>query len=242
MWIKKIFRKLFKKKDKEEFKIIPPKPKMDFSDIKFEMNIKSICYYEKLTGKSFFNLGDDDVLDMLYSIYMVNNPDKYLKRESFFNLLGREDIAKYFIRKFSMYGDIMQQFIKDEDTKNIPSKDNPEKTIKITDYATTLIIKYGVDAHYVFYEMDVWELNELFEQIDSKLKEDLSQKRFWTYMNIMPHIDTKKCKGPEQLLPFDWEKELIKERKERDLKNNMFAIKNMLGKSLFGNKEVKKDG
>ena len=70
----------------------PSKPRMDFSDIKFDLNIRSICYFEKLTNKSFFTMGEDDIFDMFYSIYMANNPDKKMRREVFMGIIEREDI------------------------------------------------------------------------------------------------------------------------------------------------------
>ena len=115
-------------------------------------------------------------------------------------------------------------------------------TNTITDYATSLIIDYGVDAHYVMYEMKLWEIPLFFEAVSTKMMRDMEQKRFWTYLNIMPHIDTKKCKSPEALLPFKWEKGKRQERAEQNLKNNLYAVKHTIGKSIFGDKDKKENG
>lgn len=238
---------LFKKKQKtieEPINVKPLKtPKMDFSTIKFDFNIKSICYFESLVNKSFFDMNEDDVFDMLYSIYMVNNPDKKIKKQSFFNIIQREDIMKWMLKKYVDNAAIWNQF----QTKTKLSTDgqsmeqqDASKT-RMIDYVSTLIIEYGMDAHYVYYEMDIWEIGELFEAIETKLKRDAIEKRFWTYLMISPHIDTKKCKSPEAFLPFEWEKESIKKRREQELKNNMFAIKNTIGKSIFAGKEKKNE-
>ena len=53
-------------------------------------------------------------------------------------------------------------------------------------------------------------------------------------IKVLPHIDSKKCKSPEALVPFEWEKEARKKKAEQELKNNEYAIKNMIGKSIFG--------
>lgn len=229
MWER--IKKLFKRETK-----ILKKPKMDFSDIKFDFNIKSICYFEKLSGKSFFNSDNEDVMLMLYSIYMVNNPDKKMKKEIFFRLLEREDILKWMLKEYTTASTIWQQFVSDSDGENSQRKE--DTTIRMIDYAMTLIIEYGMDAKYVFYEMDMWEIGELFNAIETKLKRDAVDKRFWAYVNIMPHIDTKKCKSPESLIPYEWEKETIKQKKENELNNNMYAIKNTIGKSIFGDKDM----
>lgn len=64
-----------------------------------------------------------------------------------------------------------------------------------------------MEPHYVNYELDIWEMGQYFDMIDLKTKKELIEKRFWTYLNMAPHIDTKKCKGPESLIKFEWEQE-----------------------------------
>ena len=50
-WLKYLFKK-------KEIKVVEPqKNKMDLSKYKINLNVKSICYFEKLTGKSFFGFG-----------------------------------------------------------------------------------------------------------------------------------------------------------------------------------------
>ena len=230
MWER--IKKIFKRKPKT-LNI----PKMDFSDIKFIFNIKSICYFEKLSGKSFFTIDDEDIMLVLYSIYMVNNPDKKMKKEIFFKLLEREEVFKWMVREYTLASMIWQQFVSQTEVETKSSK-NEDTSLRMLDYAMTLIIEYGMDAKYVFYEMDMWELGELFTAIENKIKKDAIEKRFWSYINIMPHIDTKKCKSPESLIPYEWEKETIKKRKENDINKNMYAIKNTIGRSIFGDKEV----
>lgn len=235
MW-KKI-KNLFKKK--EEIKIIIPKPKIDFSDIKFELNIKSICYFEKITGLSFYEFTEDYIIELFYSIFIVNNPSKTMTLSAFTFLIEREDVAMFFSKSFTECSDMISQIPTDvSNTQLIEGVENTQVK-KITDYATTLIVEYGMDIDYVMYKMSLWELNSIFEAIDAKVKKDLINQRFWAYINIMPHIDTKKVKTPQMLIPFEWEKEEIKNAKERELKNNMFAIKNMIGKSIFGDKDGK---
>lgn len=231
----KWFKKLFKKKSTEVENVISKPKRLKMDDVNFKFNIKSICYFETLTDKSFFEITDEDIFDMLYSIYMVNNPDKMLKRETFMNIIQRRDILIWMINEYSKFSEIISQFkIPEQDNKsdNIISDDT--RKIRISDYVSTLIIEHGVDPHYIYYEMDIWEIPILFEAIDTKIKKELTDKRFWTYMSISPHIDTKKCKSPDALIPFEWEKENKKKNRELELKNNAFAIKNMLGKSIFG--------
>lgn len=234
MWsfIKKLFTKT-----KEDVK---PKFKIDFSDIKFNFNLKAICTFEKLADKSFFEMLDDDICLLLYSIYIVSNPEKPMKKEIFFAMMEREDIARWMVRKYTSISGVIEQF-KQKEIQNETNKSEDKPIARITDYITTLVVEYGVDIHYVNYEMDIWEITEYFEAIDTKVKKDALDKRFWSYIGIMPHIDTKKCKGPEYLVPYEWEKENIRHKQEKELNNNMYAIKNMIGTNIFG-KKVEKDG
>ena len=111
MW--NFIKNIFKKKKVEDK---PAKVKMDFSNVKFNFNIKSICAFEKLVDKSFFQMTEEDILPLLYSIYLVSNPDKPMRMEIFFSLLEREDIAKWFINKYTSITNVIEQFkIKEEE-------------------------------------------------------------------------------------------------------------------------------
>jgi hypothetical protein len=234
MW--NYIKKLFKKKEVIEDK--PKKIKMDFSNVNFKFNIKSICAFEKLIDKSFFEMADEDIFYLLYAIYITNNPDKPIKQSTFFMMLENKEITKWMITQYSLITEMCEQFKNNSDDEKKSTNDEPIKA-RIMDYASTLIIEYGINPHYVMYEMDIWELSEYFNAIDTKLKKDAINDRFWAYVNVMPHIDTKKCKSPQHLVPFEWEKESIKKKQESELKNNMHAINNMIGKSIFGDKEDK---
>ena len=232
----KWLKKLFKKEENVDIKVVPAKPKMDLSEIKFHLNIKSICYFERFTGKSFYAFDEEDIMKLLYSIFIVNNPKYNISFDAFNYLLKVPEISKYLSNNFVNCTNIMQQLpvVLNGATSG---GNNEMPDAKIQDFVVALITDYGLDAHYVMYEMDLWELTDFFNAIESNTKKEMLDKRFWTYLQIMPHIDTKKCKSPEELLPFEWEKETIKKRKEDDLNKNMYAIKNMIGKSIFGNKD-----
>lgn len=238
------FKRIFAKED-NNIKITLPKNKMEFRDIKFKFNIKSICYFEKLKNKSFFELGEDDIFDLLYSIYMVNNPDKQMKQNVFINIITkREDIFKWMMREYMTAAEIWTQFQdiyveKEDPNSNIGIKE--AKPSRMGDFVSTLIIEYGVDPHYIYYEMDMWEISQLFEAIDTMVKRKLEEERFWTYLKIAPHIDIKKCKSPEALIPFDWDKDKIHKKQMEELENNAYAVKSLIGGNIFGKKE-NKDG
>ena len=233
-WVKSLFKK-------EEIKVVKPqKNKMDLSKYKINLNVKSICYFEKITGKSFFGFGEEDVMYLLYACFFINNPETKISYNVFMGIMQNEQIAKWAFSQFQDALSLVHQFNKSIDEQK-EDKSSTGQTSTMTDFATSLIIDYGMDAKYVMYDMDIWEIEEYFEAVNTHIKREMEMERFWTYIKVLPHIDSKKCKSPEALVPFEWEKETRKKKAEQELKNNEYAIKNMIGKSIFGD-DNKEDG
>lgn len=229
-WIKNLFKK-------EEIKVVEPqKNKMDLSQYKMGLNIKAICYFEKITGKSFFGFGEEDIMHLLYACFLINNPETKISFKVFMGIMQNEQIAKWASTQFQDALGIIQQFNKSIEGQK-EDKFSMDQTSTMTDFATSLIIDYGMDAKYVMYDMDIWEIEEYFEAVNTRIKREMELERFWTYIKVLPHIDGKKCKSPEALVPFDWEKDAKKKRNEENLKNNEYAIKHTIGRSIFGDKE-----
>lgn len=229
-WIKNFFKK-------KEIKVVEPqKNKMDLSKYKMSLNIKAICYFEKITSKSFFNFSEEDAIYLLYSCFLINNPETKISFNVFMNIMQNEQIAKWASTQFQDALGIIQQFNKSIEGQK-EEKFSMGQTSTMTDFATSLIIDYGMDAKYVMYEMDIWEIEEYFEAVNTHIRREMEMERFWTYIKILPHIDSKKCKSPEALVPFDWEKEMKKKKDEENLKNNEYAVKNMIGRNIFGDKK-----
>lgn len=234
-WIKNLLKK-------EEIKVVEPqKNKMDLSQYKMGLNIKAICYFEKITGKSFFGFGEEDVLYLLYACFLINNPETKISFNVFMGIMQNEQIAKWASTQFQDALGIIQQFNKSIDEQK-EEKFSMDQTSTMTDFATSLIIDYGMDAKYVMYDMDIWEIEKYFEAVNTHIKRKMELERFWTYIKVLPHIDSKKCKSPEALVPFDWEKDAKKKRNEENLKNNEYAIKHTIGRSIFGDKDKTQDG
>lgn len=222
---------------------------MDFSKYKMSLSIKSICLFERLSGKSFFLMDMDDSLTLVYSIFIASNPELKLTQDMFGYMCGNNrKILKWVA---SQYKEIMEQTAPElmtgkeeetaEDAESKPQEDT--KVLTVTDMATSLVIDYGMDAHYVMYEMSLWELKPFFDAADTKVKRHMEEERLWAYIGVAPHIDGKKIKSPEQLLPFQWEKNQRKEKMENEMKKNEYAIKGgLIGRNIFGEKEEKKDG
>lgn len=205
---------------------------MDFKDLHIRVNIKSICYFEKITKKSFFSIMTDDIPMLAYCCFVVNNPGNLVSFDAFLIMLKNKKIAKWLFDSINKEFEHIMQFNAKGITDGEEKEGEEAPSMKMSDIASSLIVRLKMDAHYVMYEMDLWEIQSYFEQWDGMQKSELVDKRFWTYLQIAPHIDSKKIKSPESLVPFKWEEEEIKAKKEQDLKNNMYAMKHTIGMQL----------
>lgn len=57
-------------------------------------------------------------------------------------------------------------------------------------------------------------------------------------MNILPHINSKKCRGPEQLLPFPWESDKKQKRFNDEVEEMTKKLKEL---GIIDDKDEKKD-
>lgn len=247
-WLSRIFKnwlsRIFKKKKKEEIEnnVVIPK-KFNFDNYKYILSIKSICHFENMTKTSFFQFDDTKIIELLYSTFVVSNPEIQITYKAFLFLIENEKFAKWIYSKHKEYSNVIGQFNEDDSSEETPlQKTKSENVMSMSDYATSLVIDYGMDVNYVMYKMNIWEIIEFFEAAATKMKRDMEQKRFWTYLNIMPHINTKKCKTPMDLVPFAWEKGQKEKRLQEDMKNNAYAVKHTIGRSIFGDKDKKVNG
>lgn len=208
---------------------------MDKRELAF--NFKAIMMFEKLSGVSYFDLTDENYVFLIYAMYMVKHPYTYMQFWDFIKIFGNnKKVTKQMITEFGEYMEYLKQY--SDTTPKTEEKDEGETEEKvkqtITDIVAYLITSCGIDPHYVMYEMELWEIEPYMKCAERKKKEELESERLWTYLNISPHIDTKKCKSPEKLIPFPWEKEEQKIKQNQELENNRFAITNMIGKNIFG--------
>lgn len=207
--------------------------KKDYQEFKIKLNMKTILLYEEMSGKSFYDISGEDVMLLIYCALIVNN-DLSLTKAHFDTIMKNEKIAREWINKCKSELDFIQQF-----EKKVEKKDEQDNTLsntdKLTDVVNMLILQHNLDINYVMYEMRLWEIAPLIKTLDEKVKADMAEKRFWTYLTICPHIDSKKVKSPEDLLPFPWEKE---NKKQNALK---FMDEHKTGINAFFNKDKKED-
>lgn len=208
--------------------------KKDYQDFKLKINMKTILLYEEMSGKSFYEVGGEDIMLLIYCALVVNN-DLSITKNHFDIIMKNEKIARELMAKCQSELDFIQQFIK-TDNKVKQETEEVENDNKISNVVNMILLQNNLDMNYVMYEMRLWELAPLIKSIEEKTKADMVEKRFWAYLNICPHIDSKKIKGPEDILPFPWEKDNKKEAAMKFIETNNDAIK------AFFNKNKTEDG
>lgn len=207
--------------------------KKDYQEFKLKINMKTILLYEEMSGKSFYEISGEDMFLLIYCALVVNN-DLTFTKAHFDTIIQNEKIAREWITKCQAELDFIQQFEKkvenNNETQVIEDEDN-----KLTNIINLLILQHNLDINYVMNDMRLWEIAPLMKTLDDKIKADMAEKRFWTYLTICPHIDGKKIKGPEELLPFPWEKENKKQQALKFMDTNKQSI------AAFFNKNKKEE-
>lgn len=207
---------------------------MDYKQFNIKLNMKTLMLFEEMSGKSFYQLDMTDVELLTYCSLVVNN-NETLTYPLFKQVMKNTKIAKSLYEKCSKELEYLGQF--NHHIENTADPDNTSSEIgRITDIVNALILNYNIDINYVMRDMGLWELSSMVKAMEEKTKADMIEKRFWTYMTICPHIDGKKIKGPEQLLPFPWEKKNKKDDALRFMEDNKDAIR------AFFNKNKQEDG
>lgn len=209
--------------------------KKDYQEFKLKLNMKTILLYEEMSGKSFYEVDGEDIMLLVYCALVVNN-DMAITKNHFDIIMKNEKIARELMTKCQSEMDFIQQFTKNYSNTEF-AKDETPKDNKISDIVHMIILQNNLDINYVMYEMRLWELAPLIKAIEEKAKADMVEKRFWSYLNICPHIDSKKIKGPEDVLPFPWEKENKKEKALKFMEDNNEAIK-----AFFNKNSITEDG
>lgn len=179
-----------------------------------KLNIKSIINYERLTGRPFseFRGSEEDVLPLLYCMLVSNNDFKRTYQETIQYLFTDEKFVEEINQRLQQIFLFESQFFnKEEADEKSPSQNsiqNKEESNKvfIHQLVPILVMDCNLDINYVLNEMRYSEIDSYIKYRDDKNKNRLEEKRLFTYLTIMPHINAKKL-SVNELLPFSWEKE-----------------------------------
>lgn len=175
-----------------------------------KLNLKSIMMYEAMTGNSYQDIcngSEEDTIILMYSMYMCNEKNKPCTIERFREILRSDAISKAMAEDLNVAMSIVQRIKVEYDSIECDI-DSDVDSVKLSDIAARLI-SFGLDASYVMYNMELWELPIMLKAYENKRREDMEASRLWTFYAMSPHIDTKKISTPQDLFPFPWEKDVI---------------------------------
>ena len=201
---------------------------LDLTKYKIKLNVASARLFEQISGKSFFNIGEEDAFKLAYSVLVANNPELNFTFGTFMLLLQDKKVANWITREIEKENNFQAQlkFVKKNKLveKAEEGSEDVEALKTISEYASVLIINFGMDAHYVNYEMPLYEMEDYFFVAEMKRRNDLSNQRLFTFLTMLPQLDSKKKISPEDILPFPWEQNAKKANAEEDLKKKQAMI------------------
>lgn len=202
--------------------------KTDFDNYKIKINVASARLFEQLTGKSFFKTDENDILQLAYCSLVANN-DLTISYDVFLLMLETPKIGRWLMSEMEKVTKFQEQLKYVRNNKIEKLNEGAEEEIvstdmMVSDFASALIINYGMDPHYVNYEMALYEMEDYFYAAEMKRRSDLEEKRLFTYLTMLPHLDPKKRRTPEDILPFPWEVKAKKANAAQDLKSRQEMI------------------
>lgn len=190
--------------------------------MKAKLNLQAIRVAERLLKKPFgeFDLTDEEtILTLMYAMVSENN-DEVMTFDQFKSILNMGKIGIKVQRAVSDEMAYIDQFKEEVSGKE-------EKAPYMGDLAA-LLITFGLDAHFVLYEMKLFEIGDYIKAIDEHKKEQMERDRMNTFYSILPHVDHKKIKKPQDIYPFPWEMEQI----ENDALEQLEKDKDMFNKFM----------
>lgn len=171
-----------------------------------------------MTGRSFQTMSfenEDDLYRLLYCAYWVGTgcdaPYEIFER----TLRKNPKYLSQAIYQISHYNTLSRQF---SVLTPVVEKDSDEEGSTpsfMGDIAAHLVVEGGLDARYVMRDMTIEDMLLFIKAIDNKQRQTAESQRMWTYISILPHVDKKKLKTPQNLIMFPWEVESRKQEAEK---------------------------
>ena len=184
-----------------------------------KLNIKSIIKFEQFTNKSFNEIdytNTDDLLKLMYCIVLSNNPDVFTYEE-FLELIKSKKISKTISDKLSTEIKLIDLFANKE-VKEVTEEQPEREVIFIKDIAAILVVNVGLDINFVMNEMSINDISLYMEAYNKSVKQQMESSRLWTYLSVIPHIDTSKINSPSKFYPLPWELEKQLEQDKTEFK------------------------
>ncbi len=187
-----------------------------------KLNLKAISIYEGIKKVSFsefdFN-SEDDFFLLLYAMYEA----KENRKESFEAFKGIMQTNANLLKELSAECTKVYLYNKQFEEQEKEPEDKQKQTEKplLSKLANTLIA-LGLDAYFVLYDLELWQLPLLAESLEEKKREQWERERLWTFIGILPYVG-KDDFTPQKLFSLPWETK----EKERELEETFHLIQSL---------------
>ena len=170
------------------------------------ITVRDLLRYERLLGRSIF-ADEPDGATLIY----CTTPEAYTRytlQEWSRTTLGASAFMAKEAKELARELASLQQY-SGLDTRDERSEVRDEKSEvrTLTDVVTELLTESVVPADYLLERAELWELTIYIDATQRKRQQRLERQRLWSYMGLLPHIDSKQIKRPEDLIPFAWDAE-----------------------------------
>lgn len=168
------------------------------------ITVRDLLRYERLLGRSIF-ADEPDGATLIY----CTTPEAYTRytlEEWSRTTLGASAFMAREARELARELAALQQYsgleTRDE---NSEVREERAEVRTLTDVVTELLTEGVVPADYLLERAELWELTIYIDATQRKRQQRLERERLWSYMGLLPHIDSKQIKRPEDLIPFSWD-------------------------------------
>ncbi|WP_455107145.1 hypothetical protein [Porphyromonas sp.] len=173
----------------------------------YQLTLRAVLLFEKLTARSFSSLSiidEEDAVTLLYCLQRCEEGGSVLPFDVWKQVLESEAVKSELYARLERTLEAMIPLSLPEGTA--PTEETDEATSPdFTAIAGMLVVDGGLSPSYVMDTMELWEIPALLDALDRKKKEHLEHQRLFTWMTMMPHLSSDSVGSPEELLPFPWE-------------------------------------
>lgn len=176
------------------------------------LSIKAIIRTEQILSKPFTDIdytNVEELTKLLYCTVLTNNPVLFTFEE-FQAIAENEKQFAAMIKEIEKVNKVLEQFTQSDKSGSGETSGEPQY---LKDIAGMLIMS-GLDANYVMNDMEISDIPVFVEAYEKKKREEMEASRLWTFLSIVPHIDTKKVRNPRDLMMFPWEEEEAQQEAE----------------------------
>ena len=137
-----------------------------------------------------------------------------------------KELSERLEKEMKFQSQFKSPFIEENNVSTIDNTTN-DKPIFITQMIPILVVDCGLDINYVLNEMSYTDIDLYIKYKDDKEKTKLEEQRLFTYLTVLPHIDSKKC-PIDKFLPFQWEENEKKEKGMKEIELNQHKLQEFL--------------